>query len=378
MKRSLIVFFSILLVLSFVLCACSSPTSTPASTPAPATAATTTSAAPSSAPTVATPAKVITLKYAEANAKGGWYGTHSMLPWIESMEKATKGQIKIDVYENETLLKSPAIWNGVITGVADIGWCVNVVMPGKFPVGDIMTLPLLPFKSAEHSTTVFWMLYQKYPALRDEFKDVHVLEISPSEPYFLLNTKREVKTMDDLKGLKLRVSAGPQAEMMQSIGASPISMGMGDVYLNLQKGVLDGLATPWEAVYSWKFYEVAKYYTYVPLLCNNAYRIMNTKVWDSLSPDLQKAIDSVNGAEGSKIWGRTQFDDLTAVARSEVKNKGYAMQEYTLPADELTKWQNTAAKPIWDKWVSNMKNAGHPEAQDMLNDLLAFAKQTTP
>ena len=184
--------------------------------------------------------------------------------------------------------------------------------------------------------------------------------------------------MDDLKGLKLRVSAGPQADMMQAMGASPLSMGMGDMYLNMQKGVLDGLATPWEAVYSFKFYEIAKYYTYVPLLCNNAYRFMNLNVWNSLSPDIQKSIDSVCGVEGSKIWGKTQFDDLTKTARDEVKSKGYAMQEYTIPPDELAKWQTTAAKPIWDKWVNNMKAAGHPEAQDMLNDLLAFAKQTTP
>jgi TRAP-type transport system periplasmic protein len=299
-----------------------------------------------------------------------------MLPWIDSMEKAANGKLKIEVYDSETLLKHPATWTGVTTGVADLAWLSGVVVPGKFPLGDIITFPLLPFKNSEHSSEVFWKLYQKYPSMQAEFKDVHVLGISASQPYFLLNAKREIKSVADLKGLILRVSAGGQADMLKAMGASPTSMSMSEVYINLQKGVLDGLATPWEAVYSWKFYEIASYYTYMPLFCNDAFRIMNLNVWNNLPKDIQQALNSTNDLAAMKTWGRTQFDDIAKVARTELQGKGVKMNEYTLPDSELKMWQDTYAKPIWDAWVQKMNAAGHPEAQDILNDAFKFAEET--
>jgi TRAP-type C4-dicarboxylate transport system substrate-binding protein len=192
----------------------------------------------------------------------------------------------------------------------------------------------------------------------------------------LLNAKREIKTVDDLKGLILRVSAGGQADMLKAMGAAPTSMSMSEVYLNLQKGVLDGLAAPWEAVYSFKLYEVANNFTYVPLLCNNACRVMNLSVWNSLPADVKVALNSANGLEASKTWGRTQFDDMTKVARDEMQSKGVKMNEYTLPDEELAKWREAYAKPIWDAWVKKITEAGHPEAQAILDDLFKYAEQT--
>jgi TRAP-type transport system periplasmic protein len=376
MKKYLAFLLSLILVLSFLIAGCSSPTTTTSTSTATATTtATAVSTSTATATTTAT-VKAITLRYSDGNSRNGWYGQHTMLPWIESMEKATNGQLKFEVYDSETLLKHPATWTGVTTGVADVGWMSGVVAPGKFPLGDIITLPLLPFKTSEHASEVFWKLFQKYPSMQAEFKDVHVLGISASQPYFLLNSKRQIKGVPDLKGLILRVSAGGQADMLKAMGASPTSMSMSEVYINLQKGVLDGLATPWEAVYSWKFYEIASYYTYMPLFCNDAFRIMNLNVWNGLPADIQKALNATNDLQAMKTWGKTQFDDIAKTARTELQGKGVKMDEYTLPDSELKMWQDTYAKPIWDAWVNKMKDAGHPEAQDILNDAFKFAEET--
>ena len=126
MKKTMLAILSITLILSFILCSCSSSTPTPAPTTAsPKVPPPATSSAPAPAPSTSAaanpaPAKIIALKYAEGNPRNGWYGQHSMLPWVDAMEKATNGQIKIDVYDNETLLKSPAIWNGVVLPVSPI------------------------------------------------------------------------------------------------------------------------------------------------------------------------------------------------------------------------------------------------------------------
>jgi len=148
---------------------------------------------------------------------------------------------------------------------------------------------------------------------------------------------------------------------------------MVDVYTNLQKGVLDGVVGSWATVQSMKFYEVAKNVTEVPIYSPFAVRALNLKFWNSLPPDVQKQIDSVGGFERSKLFSKTQYDD----AVKSVKAAGYDLNVYTPPASELARWQD-AAKPVWQKWVTDMQKAGHPEAQDILNTALELIKTYKP
>ncbi len=73
------------------------------------------------------------------------------------------------------------------------------------PLSDVITLPGLPFKTAEKGSEVLWKLYEKFPSIQGEYKDVHVFQLWASHPYFLITTKKQVKTMEDMKGLKIRV-----------------------------------------------------------------------------------------------------------------------------------------------------------------------------
>ena len=73
-----------------------------------------------------------------------------------------------------------------------------------------------------------------------------------------------MKTLDDMKGLKLRVLGGPPTEMAKALGAVPTLIPMPDMYQALDKGVVDGAAVPWEAMHGFRLYEVAKNFTMVP------------------------------------------------------------------------------------------------------------------
>jgi TRAP-type C4-dicarboxylate transport system substrate-binding protein len=105
---------------------------------------------------------------------------------------------------------------------------------------------------------------------------------------------------------------------------------------------------------------------------------MNTAKWDSLPKDVQDQINSVSGLKGSLFWGENMFDSAVVAGRDEVKKKGVEMIEYTLPADELTRWSEIAGKPLWDDWVKKMSEAGHPEAQEILNTTLNLIKTYNP
>jgi len=293
------------------------------------------------------------------------------------VEEATGGKVEVERYYAQTLAKFADTWEANKSGISDLSWNFHGMFPGMTTLSDVAALPFMPFKSSEQASAIMWKLYEEFPNLANQFKDNKVLLIWMTEPYFLITTKKQVKTMEDLKGLKLRIIGGPAGEVFKQMGVNPVMIPMPDNYINMQKGVTDGMGTVWEATYSYRLYEVVKYYTYAPLYMGYFTISVNWDTWNRLPPDIQKAIESVSGLEGSKFWGRTMFDECKAVGRDLVKEKGYPMIEYTLPDDELARWQEVAA-PHYDKWVKDQEAKGYPEAQQIMDRVQELIKTYSP
>jgi TRAP-type C4-dicarboxylate transport system substrate-binding protein len=320
-------------------------------------------------------AQVIKLTLADQNPEMGWGPVHALSPWVKKVEEATKGRVKIDIYWAQTLAKGPDIWNAVKTGVADMGWCFHGYWPDMTPLSDVITLPSLPFIAAEKGSEVLWKLYEKFPAIQREYKDVHVLQLWTSHPYFLITTKKQVKTMEDLKGLKIRVVGGPPTEQIKALGAIPTLIPMPDTYLSLDKGVIDGMGAPYEAIYAFRLYEIVKYYTIVPLSAVYFSMSVNKQKWESLPKDIQAAITSVSGLEAAKFWGRNFFDTAEEGVVDRVKKGNHQMVKYVVPPEELERWTKVAGEPLWKDWVKKMESKGRPEAQQVLNAALELLKK---
>lgn len=322
----------------------------------------------------AAPTEVIKLKYADQNPDIGWEGTNAAKPWLKKIEDATRGAVKVEGYYSQSLFKGTDAWEGLKSNQADFAWCFHGYWANMTPLADVITLPFLPIPSGEKGSEVLWKLYEKYPSIQKQFADNKVVLTWTSNPYFLLTVNKQVKTMDDMKGLKIRTTGGPPTDMLKALGAVPTPMGMPDVYLNLQKGVIDGALLPWESIISFKQYEVVKYYTYAPFHAVYFTQAFNLQKWNSLNPDIQKGIMSVSGLEGSKFWGKNMFDTAAAAVRDIIKEKKYDMVEYTIPANELDKWRKVGGEPLWDSWVKQMEGKGYSDARDILNTTLQFLK----
>jgi len=236
---------------------------------------------------------------------------------------------------------------------------------------------LLPFTSAKQASGILWQLYQKYPSIRDEFRDNHVLLMWASNPYFLATTNKPVKTLDDIKGLKVRVTTGLPAEIMSALGAIPLNVAMPDIYLYLQKGVIDGITTSWESLLSFRHYEMVKYYSYIPLFTVYFSQAINNSVWNSLPADVKEQVNSVSGLKGSLFWGENMFDTAVVAGQDEVKKQGIEMVEYTMSKREHVRWSEVA-RPLWDDWVREMTEAGYPEAREILDTTLELIKTYNP
>ena len=319
-------------------------------------------------------AKTITLTFANQNPDTSWSGMNAIGPWAKQVEEATGGKVKVQVFYSQTLTKGKDTWEATKNGIADIGWCFHGYWPGLTPLADVISLPALPFNSAEKGSEVLWKLYEKYPSIQDEFADNKVLLLFTSNPYVLITTKKQVKTLEDIQGMKIRMSGGPPTDMMKAIGGTPMLIPMPDNYISLQKGVIDGMGAPWEAIHGFRLYEVVNHYTEAPLPAVYFSIAMNKKKWESLPAEIQDAIMSVSGLEGSKFWGKNFFDTAKDGVMAKTKEAGKNIEIYSLPDDERERWLAKGGKPIWDQWVQKMEAKGLTDAQKILDDALEMMK----
>jgi TRAP-type C4-dicarboxylate transport system substrate-binding protein len=322
-------------------------------------------------------AEPIKLVYTDHNPPTSYGTIYANAVWLDRLEAATGGRIKIERYFGATLVKGMDAWNATKTGVVDMGWCAMGYWPGMAPLTEIMQLPFIPFKNAQQASGILRKLYNKFPEFQKEYEDVHVLVNYTAGLYRLLTVKKQVKTLEDIKGLKIRALGGPQTDAMKALGAVPTLVPFPDTYLAMQKGVLDGTLTPIGACEIFNFHEVGKYMTHVIIATAPFAIIMNKAKWNSLPPDVQKAIDSECGYDACRWLGSHYSDALDDAGLKEMDEyaakTGHKLIDYTLTPKELARWQEVGGKPNWDAWVKRVSAKGLP-GQAVLDELLRLVK----
>jgi TRAP-type transport system periplasmic protein len=320
----------------------------------------------------ADPKQVIKITWAEQNNDMGYGPKYSEAPYLKRIEEATGNRVKFEVFWGQTLVKGPDIWNAVKTGLVDAGWCFHNYWPGMTELANAISLPGLPFKDVEHASAVMYQIYQEFPSIQAEFKDVHVLTTWCDGHEVLLSRSKQVKTLEDMKGLKVRATGMNLTNLMTTLGAVPVTFPMPDAYLSLDRGVIDGMTAPWEAAVSFKLDEVAKYLVPVPWTFFHFTYSMNKAKWNSLPKDIQDAITKVNDLENARRLSR----DWEATAKQEfLKISKGKVEPITMPEAEMKKLAEIA-KPLREEWVKKMTAAGRPDAGKVLKRIEELIPQT--
>ncbi len=154
---------------------------------------------------------------------------------------------------------------------------------------------------------------------------------------------------------------------------------MNDVYMSLQKGVIDGMASSSGLQEIFNLYEVVKYWSHISISVSNQNIVINQRKFDSLPKDIQDAIMSESGHEASRYITSTYRDypdnkPLRAEMAAFIAQGGHALEEYTVPDEEAARWIDVAGKPIWDSWVAKMEAQGLP-GQATLEKCLKFLEE---
>jgi len=281
---------------------------------------------------------------------------HVAIPWTKMIEERTKGSVKINVFPGGALVKDDQGYPSVVSGIVDIAPGVQSHYPGRFPLSGVLELPLLGFSNANSASKAFWELYQKFPEIQAEYSDVHVLWLKVKPLFHVQTIKKPVHKLEDLKGLKLRCGGGMTSRIASRLGVVPVVMPAPDTYLSMERGIVGGSIFPWEAMSSFKLYELVKYHTEAFLATGPDFVVMNKDLYNGLPKDIKKVFDELSGEWGmnfeSKVW-----DEQDAIGKQTSLKAGNKL--YKLPPDELKRWK-AAIRPIWDEWIADMEKKGLP------------------
>ena len=284
------------------------------------------------------------------------------LRFKEIVEKTSGGKYMVDIFPAGQLGDEQKMVKDARRGSLDGAVvAVNNITPFAKSVG-ILTLPYLmqSFDDAVKATT--GELGDKWRDVLIKEAGVHVLGWAYSNFRVLTNSKKPVKNLADLKGLKIRV---PKNAIMigtwQALGAEPIPMAWPETFTALQQKVVDGQDNPHITNYTMKFYEVQDYTSEVHYLFSLQPLVMGEKFFNSL-PAEDQAMLTRAGIEAQ------QYNLLFSVTKSEAAKQNMIDKgmEYMEIEDE-DQWSKLAMEKVWPDFYESV--GGKAEVDNVLKAL---------
>lgn len=258
------------------------------------------------------------LTYASPYTEAHPYGAADA-EWIERIEKQSGGRIEITPYWGRALISSREGVDELAAGVADMAYIAPIYARSGYDLNRMTPGMFYGYTDPEKVLNVYMGIVKKYPEFNAELSGVHVVGYNVGTPMHLMLRDKPVETLKDLQGLRIR-SAVDFIGPLSVFGAEGVTMPMTETYPALEKGVVDGVVAPYEALKSLSFAEVVGYYSELPH-SRGAYpsRGVNGDVWAGLPEDLQAIFDENTG------WLSTRSLELTQVA--EAAGRAYGEEQ---------------------------------------------------
>jgi len=288
--------------------------------------------------------------------------------WAEEVKNRTDGSVEITLYPAGTLTKAPQCYEGVVNGISDIGMSCFAYTRGRFPVMEGLDLPL-GYPSGMVATKTATAFAREIAP--EELSDVKLIYIHAHGPG-ILASKKPVKSLDDIQGLKVRAT-GLSSKIVQALGGTPVAMSQPETYEALQKGVVEATFCPVETLKGWKQGEVVEAVTDTSAIgyTTSMFVVMNKDSWAKLSPEQQAIVTEVSDewvAKHGAAW-----DQADAEGQAFINELG---RETIKLADEQNQKLKEAVQPILDEYIKNMDEKGLP-GQEYLAKLQTLIKENS-
>ncbi len=277
-------------------------------------------------------------------------------PWAKRVEEQSKGRIKVEIFPSMSLGgKPPELYRQVRDGAVDIVWTLIGYTPGVFPRSEVFELPTVHDGSAFATTLA---IQDNFDAIADDYKDLKPLLVHVHAAQAIHLREKDVRSLADVKGLKLRVPSRTGAWLIEAWGAEPVGMPVPALPQALSKGTVDGAMVPFEIMPPLKLQELTKHSVMGPDGSRFGTSVflyaMNKERYESLPDDLKAVIDANSGAAIAKkvgqIWDEVEAPGIAA----QIKSGGTITQLSPEAKAEF----DAASASVVTRWIEETRGKG--------------------
>ena len=270
-------------------------------------------------------------------------------PWFAKIEKEAGGTLKFEKFYGGSLVRSyPKQYEALINGIQDGATVLPSYTQALFPEFGLFSLPFM-FRGpgAKEAAHVGWNLHEK--GMLGGLEKVHVLAVFTNDNSGM-HFVEEIKSLDEIDGLKVRAAGPGEAAVIEAAGATPVAMGISQVAGSLNRHVIDGTLNGWSALETFRITPLIETHVDLPFGVRSFFIALNKEVFDALPEKARKAIDANSGYEFSMTFGRYWGKQGAELRKTLAK-------EHTVltPTDsEMPKWE-AKFRHIQEAWIAEDK-----------------------
>jgi TRAP-type C4-dicarboxylate transport system substrate-binding protein len=299
----------------------------------------------------------VNLRFSTWHVPTGYEVRTVWIPMLEELKKRSKNRLGYTLFAGGALGKGPEHYDIVAQGLSDMGYFTATWTPGRFPLTDVLSLAAW-VDGKDIATEIGNAMYKR--VLHREFPGVKMVELNGCIQSFLW-TKEPVRSLEDIRGKKIRSPGGQQTRYIKALGAEPLFMPLGDVYLAMETGTVDGIVTCPPLVISFKLHEVAKFGLVATFGCVSEGVIMNKESWKKIPADLKPVFDEVCTNPFQTTGGLTR--EVYKKMMKEITD--HKVELYHLPAQEAERWYDRF-REVTRKWVADLESKKLPAREAVL------------
>lgn len=295
-------------------------------------------------------------------------------PWVDELEKRSAGRIKVEPYFAGAMGKQSEVMGSVRNGMADLGEAGYAVSIGNFPFHEQLMSIATPSRYTENTIGLIEEMENAFPeAAAKDWAGTHYLFTHGADGGMFIATRdKPITSLDQLKGMKIGVSGGGlRAERARALGATVVGIPTPDMYMSLEKGVIDGVLTDVDLLVSRRLGEIAKHMTLINLGGACFYMTMNEDTYNRLPDDLKKVVDELSGDYAKELFRNFWLNSLENSGNKWITEMGG--QFYVLPEEDYAKADKLLQEVDKKSWISFLSEKGLP-AQEMYDKFQELEK----
>jgi TRAP-type transport system periplasmic protein len=290
----------------------------------------------------------------------------AFVPFVENVSRLSGGAVEIKIFTGGQLGNPRNMVNSIKKGITDIGFVIPSYVPGIFKRSGVFEMPFV-FDDPEHVTRVIYDLYERH--LAEDYHDFKVLWFISSPLSQVHTVNKPIRTIGDFSGVPIRAGGTTETTAFRLLGANTVGMDIKEMSISLQKGVVEGVITPYAALKSHQIFDVVRHITEVNFSGTLMAVLMNKEKWNRLPESAKKVLEQAAGRQMGMIASRAFLND-------DIENREAAIQAgieiHKLSADEM-RMIRSKMSGIYSDWIEKANGMGL-RGQEIMDAFLSSAE----